>query len=118
MPLSEANKKKTHDLMEPKFRLISLLFYSAHRSSRTYLSNEQPALSVIAVSPRRVDRGQVMRARRAGAADRHVGGRLSQRRRMVSIPLAKTGDSDRGQILSEYALVARNERSSRAACSI
>jgi hypothetical protein len=25
------------------------------------------------------------------------------------MPLAKTGDSDRRQILSEYALVARNE---------
>jgi uncharacterized protein DUF5309 len=33
-------------------------------------------------------------------------------RKMVSIPLAKTGDSDRRQILSEYALVARNEKSS------
>jgi hypothetical protein len=33
-------------------------------------------------------------------------------RRMVSIPLAKTGDSDRKQILSEYALVSRNEKSS------
>jgi len=31
---------------------------------------------------------------------------------MVSIPLAKTGDSDRRQILSEYALVARNEKAS------
>jgi hypothetical protein len=33
-------------------------------------------------------------------------------RRMVSLPLAKTGDSDRRQILSEYALVARNEKGS------
>jgi Family of unknown function (DUF5309) len=33
-------------------------------------------------------------------------------RRMVSIPLAKTGDSDRRQMLSEYTLVARNEKSS------
>jgi hypothetical protein len=33
-------------------------------------------------------------------------------RRTVSIPLAKTGDSDRRQILSEYTLVARNEQSS------
>jgi hypothetical protein len=33
-------------------------------------------------------------------------------RRMVSQPLAKTGDSDRRQMLSEYALVARNEKSS------
>lgn len=33
-------------------------------------------------------------------------------RSMISIPLAKTGDSDRRQILSEYALVARNEKSS------
>jgi Family of unknown function (DUF5309) len=33
-------------------------------------------------------------------------------RRMVSIPLAKTGDSDRRQLLSEYALVARNEKAS------
>jgi hypothetical protein len=32
--------------------------------------------------------------------------------RMVSIPLAKTGDSDHRQILSEYTLVARNEKSS------
>ena len=34
-------------------------------------------------------------------------------RNMISIPLAKTGDSDRRQILSEYALVARNEKASR-----
>jgi uncharacterized protein DUF5309 len=33
-------------------------------------------------------------------------------RRMVSLPLAKTGDSDRRHMLSEYALVARNEKSS------
>ena len=33
-------------------------------------------------------------------------------RRMVSIPLAKTGDSERRQMLSEYALVARNEKAS------
>ncbi len=33
-------------------------------------------------------------------------------RRMVSVPLAKTGDSDRRYMLSEYALVARNEKSS------
>jgi hypothetical protein len=33
-------------------------------------------------------------------------------RRMVSIPLARTGDSERRQILSEYTLVARNEKSS------
>jgi hypothetical protein len=33
-------------------------------------------------------------------------------RRMISIPLAKTGDSDRRMMLSEYALVARNEKSS------
>ncbi len=33
-------------------------------------------------------------------------------RKMVSIALAKTGDSDRRQILSEYALVARNEKAS------
>lgn len=33
-------------------------------------------------------------------------------RKMVSIPLAKTGDSERRQILSEYNLVARNEKSS------
>ncbi len=33
-------------------------------------------------------------------------------RKMVSIQLAKTGDSDRRQILSEYALVSRNEKSS------
>jgi hypothetical protein len=33
-------------------------------------------------------------------------------RNMISIPLAKTGDSDRSQILAEYALVARNEKSS------
>ena len=33
-------------------------------------------------------------------------------RKMISIPLAKTGDSDRRQILSEYALVARNEKAS------
>jgi len=33
-------------------------------------------------------------------------------RRMVSTPLAKTGDSDQRQILSEYTLVARNEKAS------
>jgi hypothetical protein len=33
-------------------------------------------------------------------------------RKLVSLPLAKTGDSDRKQILSEYCLVARNEKSS------
>jgi len=33
-------------------------------------------------------------------------------RKMVSIALAKTGDSDRRQILSEYTLVARNEKAS------
>jgi hypothetical protein len=33
-------------------------------------------------------------------------------RRMVSIPLARTGDSERRQMLSEYSLVARNEKSS------
>src|SRR5262245_34593559 len=33
-------------------------------------------------------------------------------RRMLSLPLAKPGDSDRRQMLSEYALVARNEKSS------
>lgn len=33
-------------------------------------------------------------------------------RKMVSIPLAKTGDSDRRQMLSEYCLVARNEKAS------
>ena len=37
--------------------------------------------------------------------------------RMVSIPLAKTGDSDRRRILSEYTLVACNEKSS-GGCSI
>ena len=33
-------------------------------------------------------------------------------RKMVSVPLAKTGDSERRQIIAEYALVARNEKSS------
>ena len=33
-------------------------------------------------------------------------------RRFVSFPLAKTGDSDWKEILSEYALVARNEKAS------
>jgi hypothetical protein len=33
-------------------------------------------------------------------------------RRMVSFPIAKTGDSDARAILSEYTLVARNEKSS------
>ena len=33
-------------------------------------------------------------------------------RRMVSIPLARTGDSERRQMLSEYTLVARNEKAS------
>ena len=37
----------------------------------------------------------------------HISGR-----KMVSIVLAKTGDSDRRQILSEYTLEARNEKSS------
>lgn len=33
-------------------------------------------------------------------------------RNMISIPLAKTGDSERRQVLAEYALVARNEKAS------
>lgn len=33
-------------------------------------------------------------------------------RNMISIDLAKTGDSDRRQVLSEYALVSRNEKAS------
>jgi hypothetical protein len=33
-------------------------------------------------------------------------------RKMVSIPLAKTGDSTKRQVLSEYALTARNEKAS------
>jgi hypothetical protein len=33
-------------------------------------------------------------------------------RKMVSVALAKTGDSERRQILSEYALVSRNEKAS------
>ena len=33
-------------------------------------------------------------------------------RKMVSLPLAKTGDSDRKEVLSEYALEARNEKAS------
>ena len=33
-------------------------------------------------------------------------------RNMISIPLAKTGDSDRRQILAEYCLVSRNEKAS------
>jgi hypothetical protein len=33
-------------------------------------------------------------------------------RNMVSIPLAKTGDSERKEVLSEYTLVARNEKAS------
>src|SRR5882757_10495213 len=33
-------------------------------------------------------------------------------RKMVSLPLAKTGDSDRRQLLSEYALESRNEKAS------
>jgi hypothetical protein len=40
-------------------------------------------------------------------AQAHLNGR-----KMVSIPLAKTGDSDRRQILSEYVLVSRNEKAS------
>lgn len=35
-----------------------------------------------------------------------------QGRNMISVPLAKTGDSDRRQVLSEYCLVARNEKAS------
>jgi hypothetical protein len=31
---------------------------------------------------------------------------------MVSVPLAKTGDSERKEVLSEYTLEARNEKSS------
>jgi hypothetical protein len=31
---------------------------------------------------------------------------------MISIPLAKTGDSDRRQVLAEYCLVSRNEKAS------
>ena len=34
-------------------------------------------------------------------------------RKMVSLPLAKTGDSDRRQMLSEYTLVSRNEKGRR-----
>jgi len=37
-------------------------------------------------------------------------------RKMVSMPLAKTGDSERREVLSEYALEARNKRPP-AACS-
>lgn len=33
-------------------------------------------------------------------------------RKMISLPLAKTGDSERAQILSEYTLEARNEKAS------
>ena len=33
-------------------------------------------------------------------------------RKMVSMPLAKTGDSEKKEILSEYALEARNEKAS------
>jgi len=33
-------------------------------------------------------------------------------RNMISVPLAKTGDSDRRQIIAEYVLEARNEKSS------
>jgi hypothetical protein len=33
-------------------------------------------------------------------------------RNMLSVPLAKTGDSDRRQVLSEYCLVSRNEKAS------
>lgn len=33
-------------------------------------------------------------------------------RNMISIPLAKTGDSDRRQVLAEYCLVSRNEKAS------
>jgi len=33
-------------------------------------------------------------------------------RKMVSVPLAKTGDSERKEILSEFALEARNEKAS------
>jgi hypothetical protein len=35
-------------------------------------------------------------------------------RRMVSLPLAKTGDSERKQMLSEYTLVSKNEKASGA----
>jgi Family of unknown function (DUF5309) len=37
-----------------------------------------------------------------------------QGRKLVSFPLAKTGDSDKREILSEYTLVSRNEASSGA----
>lgn len=33
-------------------------------------------------------------------------------RNMIALPLAKTGDSDRRQVLSEFCLVARNEKAS------
>jgi hypothetical protein len=33
-------------------------------------------------------------------------------RKMVSMPLAKTGDNDRKEVLSEFALEARNEKAS------
>jgi hypothetical protein len=50
-------------------------------------------------------------ARRAGAADRHVGGGLS-RRPAHGVDPARQDRRDRRQILSEYTLVARNEKSS------
>jgi len=40
-------------------------------------------------------------------AQAHLNGRT-----MVNLPLAKTGDSDRRMMLSEYVLVARNEKAS------
>jgi len=33
-------------------------------------------------------------------------------RNMLSIPLARTGDSERRAVVAEYALVARNEKAS------
>jgi hypothetical protein len=39
---------------------------------------------------------------------------MGVRTRMVSAPLAKTGDSDCRQNLSEYTLVARNEKAAGA----
>jgi hypothetical protein len=41
--------------MEPRFRLISLLFCSAYRSSRTHLSSEQPARQSIKARDTRFD---------------------------------------------------------------
>src|SRR5262249_50494953 len=68
----------------------------------------ESAFGTIKVVPNRFERardGLILQPVRRAVA--YMAGR-----KMVSVPLAKTGDSERRQILSEYALVSRNEKAS------